>query len=107
MTQIPELTQEKALEAIKEVIAQFDLTENEEKMKVAKEEAGSDLQKMLQIVMPVAIEIQKPIAKKYGFTEDQLGLTQFTMAIKKWEATNEEIKKYGNQLKAKYMPKMN
>ena len=42
-------------------------------MKVAQDNAGNDLLMMMQLVFPVAVQIQTEVIPKYGFTEDGNG----------------------------------
>lgn len=59
--------------ALTEVVQAFMKPENLTKMNAAREQAGNDILKMMQIVLPVATQIQQEVIEKYGFSSDQQG----------------------------------
>merc|ERR1711974_370511 len=81
----PTLTLDQAKTALQEVTAEFDKPENLAKIQKAKEEAGDDVMKNMQIVLPVAMEIQQGVVTKYGFEANQPGVVAFTNAIRAHE----------------------
>ncbi|KAJ5078087.1 protein c10 [Anaeramoeba ignava] len=98
------LTVDEARSAIREVVAAFNEPANLEKMNKARAEAGDDLAKMMQIVVPVALQIQTEVIKKYGFEPDNKGVMAFTMAIKAHSPNDEEISRLEAELKKKFLP---
>ena len=48
----------------------FKKPENVMKMEEAKDNAGNDMMKMMQIVFPVATAVQMEVVQKYGFSGD-------------------------------------
>ena len=47
--------------------------ENKTRMDEVKDAAGNDMMKMMQIVFPVATQIQMEVIQKYGFSADGEG----------------------------------
>jgi len=101
-----QLTLEQAREAIKDAVAAFSIPENAQKMKQAKEDAGTDMMKVMQFVLPLAVQIQQSVIQKYGFESNQTGVMQFAMAVAVHKA-DPEIAALSAQLKELYMPKVN
>ncbi|RDD45377.1 Protein C10 [Trichoplax sp. H2] len=104
MAAVPKLNREEARTALKEVVQAFTEPENLAKMNAAREEAGTDLLKMMQIVVPVATQIQQRVIEKYGFTSDQQGSLQFAQAIQAHVQDDTEIAQMSSQLKAMFLP---
>lgn len=70
-----------SLAALKEVVQAFMRPENLAKMNAAREQAGNDILKMMQIVLPVATQIQQEVIEKYGFSSDQQGTSYHAITI--------------------------
>lgn len=58
---------------LSEVIQAFAVPENAARMEEAKESACNDMGKMLQLVLPVATQIQQEVIKAYGFNNEGEG----------------------------------
>ena len=56
--------------ALADILDAFDLPENERKIEEARDSAGNDMLKMMQIVFPITTQIQMNVIGKYGFPED-------------------------------------
>ena len=56
--------------ALADILDAFDLPENERKIEEARDSAGNDMLKMMQIVFPITTQIQMSVIGKYGFPED-------------------------------------
>ncbi len=56
--------------ALADILDAFDLPENEKKIEEARDSAGNDMLKMMQIVFPITTQIQMSVIGKYGFPED-------------------------------------
>lgn len=56
--------------ALADVLEAFRSTENATKMSEARDNAGNDMLKMMQIVFPIATQIQMGVIQKYGFSND-------------------------------------
>merc|ERR1711964_210004 len=101
VTQPIELVQAKA--AVQDVLAAFDLPENQEKLAAAKTAAAGDMMKMMMLVLPCVTEIQASVVSRYGYTPDSQGVMNFTVAVKQHEATDPEIKAASDLIKAKLL----
>lgn len=60
---------------LSEVIQAFSVPENAARMEEARESACNDMGKMLQLVLPVATQIQQEVIKAYGFNNEGEGET--------------------------------
>lgn len=58
---------------LSEVIQAFSVPENAARMEEARESACNDMGKMLQLVLPVATQIQQEVIKAYGFNNEGEG----------------------------------
>lgn len=56
--------------ALEDILTAFTIPENELKIRSAREKAGNDMLKMMQIFFPVATQIQMEVIPKYGFPSD-------------------------------------
>ena len=56
--------------ALSDILDAFDLPENERRIEEARDSAGNDMLKMMQIVFPITTQIQMSVIGKYGFPED-------------------------------------
>lgn len=61
------------LVVLSEVIQAFSVSENAARMEEARESACNDMGKMLQLVLPVATQIQQEVIKAYGFNNEGEG----------------------------------
>ena len=57
-------------EVLHDVLSAFKVPENASRLDEARDNAGSDMMKMMQIVFPVTTQIQMEVIKKYGFSAD-------------------------------------
>ncbi|XP_006824057.1 protein C10-like [Saccoglossus kowalevskii] len=102
----PNLSQEQVRSLLKDVIAAFDSPENMIRMDEAHDNAGNDMMKMMQIVFPVATQIQQEVIQKYGFTPDGDGAIKFAQSIRQYENLDSEISQMGAKLKSMFLPPM-
>ena len=51
-------------------------------MKVAQDNAGNDLLMLMQLVFPVAVQIQMEVIPKYGFSENGDGIQFFVLVFR-------------------------
>ncbi len=58
---------------LSEVIQAFSVPENAARMEEARESSCNDMGKMLQLVLPVATQIQQEVIKAYGFNNEGEG----------------------------------
>merc|ERR1711868_262750 len=61
---------------------------------------------MMQLVFPVATQIQMSVIPKYGFTSNGEGIIRFTQTLKLYERQDEELASLNTQLKLLVMPLM-
>ncbi|KAK3087365.1 hypothetical protein FSP39_005056 [Pinctada imbricata] len=66
--------------------------------------AGNDMLRSMQIVFPVATQIQMDIIDRYGFPADGDGLIRFTQAVKVYEKQDEEIAQLNYELRTTMIP---
>uniref|UniRef100_S4R9R8 Protein C10 n=1 Tax=Petromyzon marinus TaxID=7757 RepID=S4R9R8_PETMA len=78
-----------------EVLAAFALPENASRMEEARDGAANDMCRTLQLVLPLATQIQQDVVKTYGFTNDGEGVLKFTRLIRSYESQDPEIASMG------------
>lgn len=100
----PTLTKEEASAALEEALALFEKEENVALLESLKEEAGGDIMKWMQSVIPQALNIQKDVVTKYGFPDNQMGAMAFAMALNKAAGDDNDMKVRVDLLKAKFVP---
>ncbi|KAL2082369.1 hypothetical protein ACEWY4_022187 [Coilia grayii] len=102
--QQPTLTVEQARVVLSEVIQAFSVPENSARMEEARESACNDMGKMLQLVLPVATQIQQEVIKAYGFNNDGEGVLKFARLVKMYETQDPEIAAMSVKLKSLLLP---
>lgn len=72
--------------ALADILDAFDQAENERKIEEARDSAGNDMLKMMQIVFPITTQIQMSVIGKYGFPEDGDGeaLLSVSLSLVSW-----------------------
>ena len=63
-----------SVDALTDILDAFVISENAAKMRMARENAGNDMLKVMQTVFPITVQIQMDVIKKYGFTADGDGV---------------------------------
>ncbi|XP_070532542.1 protein C10-like [Ptychodera flava] len=104
--QQPYLSQEQTRAALRDIIAAFELPENQLRLEEAKDNAGNDMMKMMQIVFPVTTQIQQEVTQKYGFSPDGDGAIKFIKSVRQYENIDADIAKMAAQIKAEFLPPM-
>ncbi|XP_061099337.1 protein C10 isoform X2 [Conger conger] len=104
--QQPVLTVEQARVVLSEVIQAFSVPENAARMEEARESACNDMGKMLQLVLPVATQIQQEVVKAYGFNNEGEGVLKFARLVKMYETQDPEIAAMSAKLKSLLLPPM-
>lgn len=69
---------------LSEVIQAFSVPENAARMEEARESACNDMGKMLQLVLPVATQIQQEVIKAYGFNNEGEGQYKAAFSFQTW-----------------------
>ena len=82
-----ELTVEQSRDALKRTLA--GLEEQASALQAAREQAAGDPLALLSTIGPVMAAVQYPIIKSLGFSEDDEGLMQFTVATKSNDSDEE------------------
>ncbi|KAI4895286.1 hypothetical protein NFI96_011127, partial [Prochilodus magdalenae] len=102
--QQPSLTIEQARVVLSEVIQAFSVPENAARMEEARQSACNDMGKMLQLVLPVATQIQQEVIKAYGFNNEGEGVLKFARLVKMYESQDPEIAAMSVKLKSLLLP---
>uniref|UniRef100_A0A8K9V7M5 Protein C10 n=1 Tax=Oncorhynchus mykiss TaxID=8022 RepID=A0A8K9V7M5_ONCMY len=89
---------------LSEVIQAFSVPENAARMEEARESACNDMGKMLQLVLPVATQIQQEVIKAYGFNNEGEGVLKFARLVKMYETQDPEIAAMSIKLKSLLLP---
>ncbi|VDI55600.1 protein C10-like [Mytilus galloprovincialis] len=93
-------------EALQDVLNAFRLPENAHRLNEAKDTAGNDMLRMMQIVFPLATQIQMEVIEKYGFPGDGDGIIRFTQAVKLYEKQDQDVTLLNRELKSFLIPSM-
>merc|ERR1712241_249456 len=101
-----QFTSDDAKLAIKDILASFETPENIKRMNDSRETAGNDMLKTMQIVFPLATQIQMSVIPKYGFPGDGEGIIRFTQTIKHYERQDDELSALNMKLRNILMPQM-
>jgi len=97
---------EKAKAACSDILTALKEPENAERLKLAKDAAGSDMVKVMREVFPLVTQIQLEVIPKYGFSCDGDGAAQFLQLIRSLEKEDEEVGQLGDQVRAYFLPFM-
>lgn len=100
------LTPDRAKAALKDILNAFTLPDNVTKLDEAKDNAGNDMLKYMQLVFPVATQIQLEVIQNYGFPGDGEGLIQFSQAVRSCEKENQEVSQLNLELRSFLIPPM-
>ncbi|OWF42665.1 protein C10-like [Mizuhopecten yessoensis] len=90
--------------ALQDVLEALLLPENASKIKEAKDSAGNDMLRAMQIVFPAVTQIQMEVIERYGFTPDGDGVIRFTQTVKVYEKQDKEVAQLNQELKAWLIP---
>ncbi|KAI0229889.1 Protein C10 [Lamellibrachia satsuma] len=92
--------------ALLDILNAFKVPENLVLLEEARERAGNDMLKTMQIVFPITTQIQMQIISKYGFPADGDGIVRFAQTIKLYEKQDAELAKLNTELFSVIMPQM-
>ncbi|XP_022084189.1 protein C10-like [Acanthaster planci] len=98
------LSLEDAKAVLQKVLEAFLTPENKTRMEEVKDAAGNDMMKMMQVVFPVATQIQMEVIQKYGFSADGEGAVKFAQLIRHYETMDSTVADLSAQLKAIFLP---
>ncbi|KAK7095297.1 protein C10-like [Littorina saxatilis] len=99
-----QFTLEDCKAALSDVLEAFKLPENAARLNEARDTAGNDMLKGMQVVFPVISQIQIDVINKYGFVAEGDGLVQFTKAVRLYETQDQEVASLNQELRAYLMP---
>ena len=99
------LTLEEANASLAAITQSFEDPVNLQRMMEARQKAGSDIMLNLQLVLPVAMDIQKAVILNFGYEPSQNGVTQFMAALREHEHVP-DISQQMAALKQRFMPPM-
>ncbi|KAK6194709.1 hypothetical protein SNE40_000292 [Patella caerulea] len=99
-----EFTLDDCKAALNDVLAAFKQEDNSQRLEEARQLAGNDMLKTMQIFFPVATKIEMGIIEKYGFPADGDGLVRFTQAVKLYEKQDPAITQLNLDLRNVLMP---
>ncbi|XP_054711800.1 protein C10-like [Uloborus diversus] len=103
---LPVLTPERAKAALKDIIAALSLPDNLARLTEAKINAGNDMLLYMQLVFPLATQIQQEVIQDYGFPANREGLLQFTRTINLLIKEHNDISQMNDDLKSLLIPPM-
>ncbi|XP_023218398.1 protein C10-like [Centruroides sculpturatus] len=103
---LSEFNVDKAKAALKDVLSAFSSPENVARLEEAKDNAGNDMLKHMQLVFPVATQIEMDVIQNYGFPGDGEGVIQFAQAIKQLEREHPDIAELNAEVRAHLIPPM-
>ncbi|XP_035217080.1 protein C10-like isoform X2 [Stegodyphus dumicola] len=95
---------EKAKAALKDIISAFSLPDNVTRLNEAKDNAGNDMLMYMQLVFPLATQIQQEVIQSYGFPADREGLLQFMLTVKMLEKDDQEVLQMNADLRSLLLP---
>ncbi|XP_013780788.1 protein C10-like [Limulus polyphemus] len=101
-----EFTAEKAKVILEEILAAFNLPDNINRLDEARDNAGNDMLKHMQLVFPVATQIEIEVIQNYGFPSNGEGLIQFAQMVRTLEQNHQEIERLNAELRTYFIPPM-
>ncbi|XP_026474500.1 protein C10 [Ctenocephalides felis] len=96
-------TNECARSVLEDIISAINSSENLCKISAAKESAGSEMLKMMQLIFPLIMQIEMEVLKDYGFPEGREGIVQFSQMLQKFARHDPEIARLHQQIQSHYM----
>ncbi|XP_026725391.1 protein C10 [Trichoplusia ni] len=95
---------EKMRQILTEVIDIIESPQYASKLDEAKEAAGNEMLKMMQMVFPAIIQIEIEVIKRHGFSSAREGIVHFTQMVRQMETQDSEIARLHAQIRSHYMP---
>lgn len=91
-------------DALNDVLDALNKEENATRLDEARESAGNDMLKAMQLVFPLATQIEMGVIDKYGFVGNGEGLIRFAQAVRSYEKYDPEIAQLNEKLRAIMIP---
>ncbi|XP_075468726.1 protein C10 isoform X2 [Ascaphus truei] len=104
IVQTVSLTMEQVREALGEVLDALQSPVGSARLDEARENSGNDLGKVLQLLLPTAVQIQQEVLQSYGFSPDGEGVLRFARLVKSFESQDTEIALMSSKLKSFFLP---
>ncbi|XP_068632085.1 protein C10 [Battus philenor] len=89
---------------LNEIIEALESPDYAPKLDEAKEAAGNEMLKMMQIVFPMVVQIEMETIKRHGFVNSREGIVQFTQLVREMERADNEVARLHGQVRAHYLP---
>lgn len=74
------------------------------KLNEAKEAAGNEMLKMMQIIFPMVVQIEMEVIKNHGFAAGREGMVQFTQIVREMERLDPEVARLHNDIRSHFLP---
>ncbi|XP_026332995.1 protein C10 [Hyposmocoma kahamanoa] len=98
------VTVDQVRQILSEVIDSLESPDYASKLDEAKEAAGNEMLKMMQIVFPMVVQIEMETIKRHGFSNSREGVVQFTQMVREMESLDSEVARLHNQIRSHYLP---
>ncbi|VVC90438.1 protein C10-like isoform X2 [Leptidea sinapis] len=87
-----------------EVINTLESPDYASKLDEAKEAAGNEMLKMMQLVFPMVVQIEMETIKRHGFVGSREGIVQFTQLVREMESVDSEVARLHSLIRNHYLP---
>lgn len=104
MTSPQNVTVDQVRIILNEVIDSLESPDYTLKLSEAKEAAGNEMLKMMQIVFPMVVQIEMEVIKRHGFSSNREGIVQFTQIVREMERVDSEVARLHHQIRSQYLP---
>ncbi|XP_022121559.1 protein C10 [Pieris rapae] len=98
------ITVEQMRAILDEIINTLESPEYSSKLDEAKEAAGNEMLKMMQLVFPMVVQIEMETIKRHGFTSSREGIVQFTQMVRELESVDSEVARLHSLIRNHYLP---
>ncbi|XP_046959725.1 protein C10 [Vanessa cardui] len=104
MASPPNVTIQTVRTILSEVIDSLESPDYASKLDEAKEAAGNEMLKMMQLVFPMVVQIEMETIKRHGFAGSREGIVQFTQLVREMESMDNEVARLHSQIRSHYLP---
>ncbi|CAD0199117.1 unnamed protein product [Chrysodeixis includens] len=104
MNSHPPMPVEKMRQILMEIIDVMETPEYATKLDEAKEAAGNEMLKMMQMVFPAVVQIEIDVMKRHGYTCSREAIVHFTQLVRQMETQDSEVARLHAQIRSHYMP---
>lgn len=103
-TALHQFTSDDCKDALNDILDALNKEENASRLDEARESAGNDMLKAMQLVFPLATQIEMGVIDKYGFVGNGEGLIRFAQSVRSYEKHDPEIAQLNEKLRAIMIP---